>query len=74
MRIIFIGDIMGRSGREALEKHLPHLREELKPDIIIVNGENATNGRGINIKACKQFYDWESIASPPATISGTSAK
>ena len=58
MRIVFIGDIMGRSGREALEKHLPQLREELKPDIIIVNGENATNGRGINIKACKQFYDW----------------
>lgn len=57
MRIVFIGDIMGRSGREALEKHLPRVREELEPDVIIVNGENATNGRGINIKTCKQFYE-----------------
>lgn len=58
MRIIFIGDIMGRSGREALEKHLPHIREELKPDVVIVNGENATNGRGIKVDVCKDFYEW----------------
>ncbi|MEZ5813423.1 MAG: TIGR00282 family metallophosphoesterase [Alphaproteobacteria bacterium] len=58
MRILFIGDIFGRSGREALQKHLPRLREDLTPDVIIVNGENATNGRGINIKHCKEFYEW----------------
>ena len=57
MRIIFIGDVMGRSGREALEKHLPRIREELKPDVIIVNGENAANGAGITEKICKQFYE-----------------
>ncbi len=56
MRIIFIGDIMGRSGREALEAHLPRLREELKPDVIIVNGENAAGGNGITEKVCKQLY------------------
>lgn len=57
MRILFIGDIMGRSGREALEKHLPILREELKPDFVIVNGENAASGAGITEKLCKQFYE-----------------
>lgn len=58
MRIVFIGDIFGRSGREALEKHLPYIKKELQPDVVIVNGENATNGRGINVKHAKQFYDW----------------
>ncbi len=58
MRILFIGDIFGRSGREALEKHLPRLKEDLKPDVIIVNGENAANGRGITSKICKEFYGW----------------
>lgn len=56
MHIVFIGDVMGRSGREALEKHLPRIQEELKPDVIIVNGENAANGSGITEKICKQFY------------------
>lgn len=57
MRILFIGDIYGRSGREALAQHLPALREELTPDVVIVNGENAAHGRGINEKICKGFYD-----------------
>jgi len=58
MRILFIGDIMGRSGREALEKYLPQLKEQHSPDIVIVNGENAANGTGITEKICKQFYEW----------------
>ena len=58
MRIVFIGDIFGRSGREALEKYLPKIRAELKPDIVIVNGENAANGAGITEKICKQFYEY----------------
>ena len=57
MRIVFIGDIMGRSGREALEEHLPRVKDELEPDVIIVNGENAANGAGITEKICKQFYE-----------------
>lgn len=57
MRILFIGDIYGRSGRDALEKHLPQLRGKLKPDVVIVNGENAAHGIGITEKMCKDFYD-----------------
>jgi metallophosphoesterase (TIGR00282 family) len=58
MRIVFIGDIMGRSGREALQKHLPEIKSKLKPDVVIVNGENSTNGAGITDKVCKQYYEW----------------
>ncbi len=56
MRIVFIGDIMGRSGREALEKHLPRIKDELNPDLIIVNGENAANGAGITEKIATHFF------------------
>jgi metallophosphoesterase (TIGR00282 family) len=55
--ILFIGDIMGRSGRDALEKHLPKIREHLRPDVVIVNGENAAHGRGITQKICRSFFD-----------------
>jgi calcineurin-like phosphoesterase len=57
MRIVFIGDIYGRSGREALETHLPKIKAELKPDVIIVNADNAANGRGVTEKQVKEFYE-----------------
>jgi len=58
MRILFVGDTMGRAGREALEKYLPQLKKDLDVDIAIVNGENAAHGRGITEKFCNQFYEW----------------
>ncbi len=57
MRILFIGDIMGRSGRDALKKHLPDLKEKLAPDVIIVNGENSAHGIGISEKIAKELYE-----------------
>lgn len=57
MRILFVGDIMGRAGRDALATHLPTLRETLKPDAVIVNGENAAHGAGIVDKMCRDFYE-----------------
>ena len=56
MRILFIGDVMGRSGREALAKYMPELKTKLRPDAIIVNGENAAHGIGITSEICKEFY------------------
>lgn len=56
MKILFIGDIFGRSGREALERHLPKLKKDLAPDVIIVNADNAANGRGITPKQAEEFY------------------
>lgn len=47
MRLLFIGDIVGRSGRIALGEQLPSLRQAWKLDCVIVNGENAAGGFGI---------------------------
>lgn len=57
MRLLFIGDVYGRSGRDALTKHLPSLKEKLGIDFIVVDGDNAAHGRGINAKICKEFYE-----------------
>lgn len=56
MKLLFVGDVMGRSGREALELYLPVLKRELSPDVTIVNGENAAHGRGLTEKMAKEFY------------------
>ena len=47
MRIIFLGDVVGRAGREAVIRELPGLRERYAPDLVVVNGENAAGGFGI---------------------------
>ena len=47
MRVLFLGDVVGRSGREAVARELPRLRERLKIDAVIVNCENAAHGFGI---------------------------
>jgi len=47
VRLIFIGDVVGRAGREAIQRELPLLRERYKPDLVAVNGENAAHGFGI---------------------------
>lgn len=56
MRILFLGDVVGRSGREALFHYLPSLRTTLSPDIVVVNGENAAAGFGITDKITQEFY------------------
>lgn len=53
MKVLFIGDVYGPPGREYLKQQLPKLKNEYKPNIIIVNAENSSNnGRGIT----KDFY------------------
>lgn len=47
MKILFIGDIFGRPGREAVMTMLPKLRDEHGIDLAIANGENVSNGRGM---------------------------
>jgi 2',3'-cyclic-nucleotide 2'-phosphodiesterase len=47
MRILFVGDVVGRPGRDAVEALLPGLRERLEVDACVVNGENIANGIGI---------------------------
>jgi len=47
MRILFLGDVVGRSGRDAITERLPGLIDRLRLDFVIVNGENASHGRGL---------------------------
>ncbi len=47
MRILFIGDVVGRTGREAVGAVLPRLREALRIDLAVVNAENASHGFGL---------------------------
>lgn len=47
MRLLFLGDLLGRSGREAALKHIPALRAALKLDFVAVNAENASHGFGL---------------------------
>ena len=47
MRLIFLGDVVGRTGREAVLRELPLLKDRFRPDFVAVNGENAAHGFGI---------------------------
>jgi len=47
LKLLFLGDVMGRAGREALARFLPGLIETYGFDLVVVNGENASHGRGL---------------------------
>lgn len=56
MKILFCGDIVGRSGREAVTQNVPRLRRELDLDFVVANGENAAAGFGITVELSKEIY------------------
>ena len=56
MRILFLGDVVGRAGREAVEQHLPPLRARLATDLVVVNGENASHGFGLAPGMADAFF------------------
>jgi metallophosphoesterase (TIGR00282 family) len=55
VRILFVGDVVGRPGRDALEDRLTVLRAELEADLCIVNGENVADGVGITPKLAERL-------------------
>ncbi len=57
MRILFVGDVVGRPGREAVQALLPALRDELRVDLAIVNGENAAGGAGLTAEIARELRD-----------------
>ncbi len=57
MRVLMLGDVVGRPGRLALKNRLPALRHELELDFVIANGENASGGIGINSKAMRELFE-----------------
>lgn len=55
MRVLFIGDVFGTRGMEALRKYLPKVKEDHRPNLIFLNGENTERGLGINEKIYKEL-------------------
>ncbi|MGF1455664.1 MAG: TIGR00282 family metallophosphoesterase [Alphaproteobacteria bacterium] len=57
MRILFLGDIVGKGGRAAVVERVPALRADHALDIVVVNGENAAHGFGITERICEELLD-----------------
>ncbi len=56
MRLLFLGDIVGSCGRDAVVALVPELRDELALDYVIANGENVAGGKGITQAAAQQLF------------------
>jgi metallophosphoesterase (TIGR00282 family) len=57
MKIMYLGDVVGRSGRQAIIDRLPSLKEAWSLDFVVVNGENATGGMGLSGAHAKVLLD-----------------
>ena len=57
MKLLFLGDIVGCTGREGVLTHLPHLKSLLQPDWIVANAENAAGGFGISEIIAHQLHE-----------------
>jgi 2',3'-cyclic-nucleotide 2'-phosphodiesterase len=58
MKILFIGDTVGKAGRAIVRQHLKYLQEDLAVDLTILNCENAAAGFGITPTIADEFFDW----------------
>lgn len=56
MKILFLGDVMGKAGRLGVAEHLPKLIKQHQPDLVVVNGENATHGFGISPEVAEELF------------------
>ncbi|WP_339863728.1 TIGR00282 family metallophosphoesterase [Paremcibacter congregatus] len=56
MRVLYLGDIVGRSGRALAVEKIPELRKSLRLDFVVVNGENAAAGFGITEKISEELF------------------
>ncbi|MBP0493344.1 TIGR00282 family metallophosphoesterase [Pararoseomonas indoligenes] len=57
MRILFLGDVVGRAGRDAVVSRLPGLRRELSADLVVLNAENASHGFGLAPDMARAFLE-----------------
>ncbi|TVQ52112.1 MAG: YmdB family metallophosphoesterase [Rhodobacteraceae bacterium] len=57
MRLLYLGDVVGRSGRTAVIERLPGLRERLSLDFVVVNAENAASGFGCTAKIADDLFE-----------------
>ncbi len=57
MKLLFLGDVVGRAGRHAVTKQLPRLRDEMAIDVVVCNAENAAGGFGITPSTADELFD-----------------
>ena len=58
VKLLFIGDIVGKPGRQAVRGLVPWLRARHGLDLVIANGENAVGGNGINREKAGEIFDY----------------
>ncbi len=58
MKILFFGDIVGKTGRRAVAEILPRLKKEHRLDLVIANGENAAHGVGLTVKITQELFGY----------------
>jgi 2',3'-cyclic-nucleotide 2'-phosphodiesterase len=57
VKLLFVGDVVGGIGRRTLAALLPGIRDEHRPDFVVVNGENSAGGVGITQKTARELLD-----------------
>ena len=57
MRILFIGDVIGKPGREIIKEVLPDIKKKHATDLVIANGENSAHGFGITPSIGKELFN-----------------
>ncbi|MGC9638118.1 YmdB family metallophosphoesterase [Staphylococcus epidermidis] len=57
MRILFIGDIVGKVGRKMITTYLPKIKQTYHPTVSIVNAENAAHGKGLTEKNLQTTFE-----------------
>ncbi len=57
LRVLFVGDVVGRPGRKAVQRFLPELLSRYEPDFVLGNAENAAGGYGLTEKTAQELFD-----------------
>lgn len=57
LNVLFLGDVVGKSGRDVIKNNLPSLRKKLAIDFVVCNAENAAGGFGITASVAREVYD-----------------
>jgi len=58
LRVLMIGDVVGKPGRKALKDNIPGLKQELNLDLVVANGENAAGGMGITRDIARELLSY----------------
>ncbi len=57
MKVLYIADLVGKPGRVMFKYHLKKIKEKYTPDVVILNGENASHGFGLSVKNAKELLN-----------------